>query len=119
MSFLKITLAVTSLTAAIACGSSSPTTPTPTSMSASIVSGGFTPNPINISVGSTVTWTNMDNAVHAIVADGGAFSSGAIASGGQYAHSFGSAGTFTYHDSANSGMTGTVNVSSSSMPSPY
>lgn len=119
MSFVKITLALMSLAAAIACGSSSPTTPTPTSMSASIVSGGFTPNPINISVGSTVTWTNKDTTAHAIVADNGAFSSGTIASGGEYTYSFRSAGTFMYHDSANSNMSGIVNVSSSSAPSPY
>jgi plastocyanin len=108
------------LTAAVACGKgSSPTAPTPTTVNAAIVSGGFTPNPINISVGSTVVWTNMDATAHAVVSDSGAFSSGTIAGGGQYRYTFPSAGTFAYHDPSNANMAGTVNVSGSSSPSPY
>jgi plastocyanin len=115
---IKMTFALALLTAAIACGSS-PTTPTPTTVSATIGSSGFTPNPISISVGSTVMWTNRDTTAHAIAADNGAFSSGTIAPGGQYSYAFASAGTFTYHDSSNPNMVGTVNVSGSSSPSPY
>src|ERR671934_2303829 len=66
--WMKMSLAVMVLAAAIACGSSS-TTPTPTPVTARIVSGGFTPDPINVSVGSTVTWMNMDATMHAIAAD--------------------------------------------------
>jgi plastocyanin len=62
---------------------------------------------------------NMDTTMHAIAADNGVFRSGAIAPGGQYSYAFQSAGTFTYHDSANAKMVGTVNVSGSSSPSPY
>lgn len=36
-------------------------------VSASINGGGFKPNPINISVGSSVTWTNNDASVHGVV----------------------------------------------------
>jgi len=105
------------LATATACGNS-PTAPTPTTVSATIDGGGFSPNPINISVGSTVMWTNKDGgSAHAVVADNGAFSSGAIAPGAQYTYTFPSAGTFTYHDTATS-MAGTVNVSGSSS-SPY
>ncbi len=89
-------------------------------MSVSIVGGGFSPSSLSISVGSTVTWMNNDTAAHAVVADGGAFSSGAIAPGERYGYVFPTAGTFTYHDSANAKMTGVVNVSGSSpSPSPY
>jgi plastocyanin len=119
--WMKMTFAMVFLTAAMACGqSTSPTAPTPTTVSAMIANGGFTPNPINISVGSTVTWTNQDNTAHTVVADDGAFASGAIAPNGQYSYAFPAAGTFAYHDSANSNMTGTVVVSgASSGPSPY
>ena len=115
---MKITLVAILLAAATACGSS-PMRPTPTSMGATIVSGGFTPNPISLSVGSTVTWTNKDTIAHAITADGGTFSSGAIAPNGQYSYTFPSAGTFTYRDPSSPNMVGTVNVSGSSSPSPY
>ena len=115
--WMRMTFAVMLLTAAMACGKgSSPTAPTP--MSVSIVSGGFTPSSISISAGSTVTWMNNDTTAHSVVADGGAFSSGSIAPGGQYGYTFPSAGTFTYHDAANSNMVGVVNVSGSSS-SPY
>lgn len=115
---MKLTFAAMLLTAATAC-SSSPTTPTPTTMSAMIVSSGFTPNPINVSIGSTVTWTNKDTIAHAIVADNGAFSSGALAPDSQFSYTFSSTGTFTYRDSSNRNIVGTVNVSGSSSPTPY
>lgn len=116
---MRMTFAVILLTAAIACGkSSSPTSPTPTTMNVTIVSGGFTPNLINISVGSSVTWTNNDTSAHTVVANNGAFTSGTIAPGGQYSYAFPSAGTFAYHDAANPNMVGVVNVSGSSS-SPY
>lgn len=117
---MRMAFALIFFAAAIACGKdSSPTAPTPTTVDATIVSGGFAPNPINISVGSTVTWMNTDNTAHSVVSDSGAFSSGTIAAGGQFSYAFPSAGTFVYHDSFNPNMKGTVNVSGSSSPSPY
>jgi plastocyanin len=116
---MRMTFAVLILLAAMACGkASSPMSPS-TTVNARIVSGGFTPNPINISVGSSVMWTNSDSATHEIVADNGAFRSGPIAPGGQYSYTFPSAGTFTYHDASNPSMSGTVNVTGSSTGSPY
>ncbi|HWF84238.1 MAG TPA: cupredoxin domain-containing protein [Vicinamibacterales bacterium] len=112
----KMIVAVMALTAATACGSSSPMSPTPTSVSATIVNGAFNPNSITISAGSTVTWMNNDTATHSVVADSGAFNSGAIAPGGSYSYAFPSAGTFSYHDSANANMKGVVNVTGSSSP---
>jgi plastocyanin len=77
------------------------------------------PDAINISIGSTVTWTNSDTTAHDIVADGGAFDSGAIAPQGQFSYTFTSAAPFTYHDAGNPSMVGTVIVSGSSSPAPY
>jgi hypothetical protein len=62
---------------------------------------------------------NKDNSAHAVVADNGAFASGAIAPGGVYNYAFPAAGTFAYHDSVNGTMTGTVTVTGSSSGSPY
>jgi len=118
--WMKIAFAAILSTTAVACANNtSPTSPTPTTVNATISSGAFTPNQINISVGSTVLWTNKDTVMHSVVADNGAFSSGAIAPDRQYSYMFPSAGTFTYHDASNPGMVGTVTVSGSSSPSPY
>jgi len=116
---LKLMLAAAALGAAIACGSSSPTMPSPSSASATIQAGAFTPNSIDISIGSTVTWTNKDTAAHSVVADKGAFDSGAIAPGASFSYMFPAAGTVAYHDGTNPGMTGTVTVSGSTSPTPY
>jgi plastocyanin len=117
---VKMTFTVFLLTAATACGSyRSPTSPTPTTVSATIVSGGFMPNPITISAGSTVMWTNSDSIAHAIVTDSAELNSGTIAPGATFSHAFPSAGTVAYHDAANPSVVGTVNVTVSSSPSPY
>jgi len=114
MSFRRLTFAAVLLIVATACGSyKSPTAPAATTVNAAIGSSGFSPNPINIAVGSSVMWTNNDSSMHGVVADNGAFRSGALAMGAQYSYTFSTAGTFTYHDLSNAGMVGTVNVSSS------
>jgi plastocyanin len=104
---------------ASACGSSSPSTPSPsgTSGATAIVAGASTmtttayaPNPIAVSVGGTVTWTNHDSTTHTSVANGGAWNSGSIAPGGTFSMTFSSAGTFPYHCSIHPGMVGTVTV---------
>jgi plastocyanin len=118
--WMRLMCVGTLLITAVGCGNgSSPAAPTATTVSATIASGGFTPNPINISVGSTVMWMNTDSIAHAIVADNGAYRSGTIMPGGQYSYAFPSAGTFAYHDASNPNMAGTVNVSGSSSSSPY
>jgi plastocyanin len=116
----RLTFALILLAATIACGQgSTPTSPTPTTASVSITTGGFSPNAVSISTGSTVAWTNNAGAGHSVVADNGAFNSGPLAAGAQFSYPFPSAGTFTYHDGANPNMVGTVTVSGSSSPSPY
>lgn len=116
---LKMTFAAMTVIGVSACGYTSPTMPSVTTVNDAIGAGAFTPASIDITVGSTVTWTNQDNAAHTVVADKGAFNSGAIAPGATFSYMFPTAGTVTYHDSAHPGMTGTVNVTGSPMPSPY
>jgi len=120
--------AVVSLFAA-GCGSSSspspspsPTpTPTPTPPAAgspvSITAGAisktdtaYSPNPISVRVGESVTWTNNDTIAHTSTADGGAWNSGTIAAGASFTQTFSSAGSFPYHCSFHPGMIGTVTV---------
>jgi plastocyanin len=110
-----------------ACGSdsSSPTTPsTPTtpagtgaSASASIVNGAFgltttafSPNPLSVPVGTTITWINNDVTTHNATATGGSFATGSIAPGGSASVKLQTAGSFVYHCTIHPGMVATINV---------
>lgn len=101
------------------CGgsSSNPTTPTTTGTVVSIVSGSstltttaYSPNPVSVPVGGTVTWRNNDNTTHTSTANGGSFDSGTIAPGASFSRTFPTAGSFPYHCTLHPGMVGTVNV---------
>jgi plastocyanin len=72
----------------------------------------FSPNPIRITAGSTVTWSNTTGPTHTSTSDTGAWNTGNIAPGtSSSAVSFPTAGTFTYHCAIHPTMTGSVIVS--------
>jgi len=75
-----------------------------------IKSFAFNPSEITISVGDTITWTNMDSMTHTITSDSGNELSGSTNSGGTYSHKFDTAGTFSYHCSIHTSMKGKVIV---------
>ena len=86
---------------------------------AGIPSWCFSPKPIQIMVGSTVTWTNATAPTHTATSDTGAWDTGNIASGAtSTAISFPTAGTFTYHCAIHPSMTGSVIVSAVAAPNP-
>ncbi|HEX7793816.1 MAG TPA: plastocyanin/azurin family copper-binding protein [Vicinamibacterales bacterium] len=104
---------------AVGCGSSSPSSPsngntgTPVSIvanSSTLTTTAYSPNPVSISVGGTVTWTNNDSTAHTATGDNGSFSSGNIAPGGKFSQTFSTAGTFTYKCTLHPNMVGTVTV---------
>jgi plastocyanin len=76
----------------------------------SIADFSFQPATITISVGTTVTWTNKDNAGHTVTADDSSFTSDRLGSGVTFSHTFATAGTFTYHCAIHASMKGTVTV---------
>ena len=79
----------------------------------------FSPNPIQITAGSTVTWTNSTGPRHTATSDAGAWTTGNIAPGGTSAAvAFPTAGTFPYHCAIHPSMTGTVIVSAAAASSP-
>jgi plastocyanin len=89
--------------------------PSPSGSSVSIVSGAstltttaFSPNPLTVSVGTTVTWMNNDNTIHDATSNTGAFDTGMIAPGVQVSHQFSTAGTFAYHCSIHPNMIATI-----------
>jgi len=111
---------------ATACGSSDSTTaPTPTP--APVVSGSgtpvsipsgastlgnraFSPDAVDVAVGTTVTWTNNDSITHTSTSDGAGWDSGAIAPRAQFSMTFQNAGSFPYHCAIHPGMVGTITV---------
>jgi plastocyanin len=87
-------------------------TPTPAAMqlSATIQNFAFSPNPITIAPGGTVTWTNRDGAPHTVTADDGSWGSSTLRQGGTYSRVFTSPGSYTYHCAIHPFMKGTVVV---------
>lgn len=80
----------------------------------------FSPNPIRITVGSTVTWTNTTAPTHTSTSNTGVWDTGSIGSGQTSgAITFNTPGTFSYHCSIHPGMTGNVIVSAAAVtPAP-
>ena len=104
---------------ATGCGSSTsnsmaptPTTPSPSgsSVTQSLTTTAFSPNPLTISVGTTVTWMNQDKTAHTATSNNGAFDTGTIAVGGQASKQFTTAGSFPYHCTIHPGMVATITV---------
>jgi plastocyanin len=75
----------------------------------------FTPAILTVAPGTTVTWTNLDGAAHAIASDAGSplsFASGSLAQGASYQFTLSQPGTYTYHCSIHPSMKGTIVVQS-------
>jgi plastocyanin len=70
----------------------------------------FGPASITVPVGTTITWQNNDGIAHTSTSDTGVWDTGAIAPGTSKATTFNTAGTFPYHCTVHSMMTGTVIV---------
>jgi len=87
-----------------------PTTPTPQATDkVTVADNQFTPPDIQVSPGTTVTWTWAQGASDHNVS----FSDGATSgnkSSGTFTRTFSSAGTFPYSCTLHPGMTGTVTV---------
>ena len=72
----------------------------------------FGPDPIVISKGTTITWTNNDSFAHSVVADDKSFSSEKLPAGATFEHKFDTAGTFTYACGIHPSMAQSVVVNS-------
>ena len=75
-----------------------------------IESSGFEPANLNIPTGTTVTWTNHDGMAHTVFNTDKVFISEMLDTGEKYSFVFHKAGTYPYHCSIHSKMTGTINV---------
>ena len=84
--------------------------------SVSVGAGFITPSTVTINAGDTVVWNNVSSSNQSIMANNGSFQSGAIASGGQFAATFNTSGTYGYYDNAaGSAILGTVVVAGNSI----
>lgn len=70
----------------------------------------FSPVPLIVSVGATVTWTNLDDEPHTAVSDSGAFRSGAMDTKESFSFKFDRPGTYHFTCSIHPSMVGTVIV---------
>jgi plastocyanin len=70
----------------------------------------FVPGTVEIAAGTTVEWLNNDPLSHSVTADDNSFSSGLIAPGRKWRHTFTTPGTYTYHCTPHPFMKGTVVV---------
>jgi plastocyanin len=78
--------------------------------SVDIRSMSFQPANIQVTVGTTVTWTNFDGVNHTVTSDAAVFESGPLADGDTYSYTFNTVGTFPYHCSIHTMMRGSVVV---------
>ncbi|MBS72386.1 MAG: hypothetical protein CMO20_05490, partial [Thermoplasmata archaeon] len=70
----------------------------------------FSPDSITISVGDTITWTNLESMSHTATGDNSEFDSGTLGKDQSFSFTFTTAGTYTYHCAFHSGMTATIIV---------
>ena len=89
-----------------------PPTPAPASGSTAvdIVDLAFKPADIQVTTGTTVTWTNTGVAPHTATAKDDSFDSGMLETGGTFEHTFTAPGTFAYLCQVHPDMTGTIEV---------
>ena len=123
----KRVVLVSVLAAVLGCGGSSPTYTNmggndciATSTQVCMMNLAFSPANLTIGHGTTVTWKNGDAVNHTVGnASGSAevFSSGFIAGGGTFSHTFATPGTFAYYCGIHgadgnppTGMHGTITV---------
>lgn len=77
----------------------------------SIQNFAFSPDPLTVPVGATVTWTNGDEAAHTATSDIGAFGSAVLSQGQSFSFKFSAPGTYAYHCDIHPYMKGTIIVS--------
>ena len=78
----------------------------------SVLDNSYSPQNVNINPGDTVVWTNYGSLAHTVMADSGMFTSSTMNPGVNFAYTFNTPGTYTYHDQSYGGvgMTGAINV---------
>jgi len=81
-----------------------------TTTTASIVDFSFQPGALEVSAGTSITWSNDDGVGHTVTAVDGAFDSGVLTVADTFSQTFDQEGTFEYFCAIHPQMRGTVTV---------
>lgn len=73
-------------------------------------SNSYSPNPVEIKAGETITWVNDDSAVHTATSNDGTFDSDVLRRGQTFSFTFDKAGEYPYFCAIHPNMIGTVVV---------
>lgn len=106
-------LSMAPLAGLVAAGKRSPdtrTAPPANVVQVSIVQMSFRPDPLTITVGQTVRWTNNDDRDYSILAKDQSFKSGNLRPKESFEHKFTEPGSFDYFDIFRPRVTGTIVV---------
>jgi plastocyanin len=90
----------------------SPYEGSPMSRGVTIDNFSFSPTPITVPVGTTLTWTNHDDVPHTVVSDDQQFKSKALDTDEKFSHTFDKPGTYSYFCSIHPKMVAKVVVES-------
>ena len=72
----------------------------------------FQPATLTVPPGTTVTWTNQDNAPHTVTSVDGKFDSGSLSKGQEFSFNFTEPGVYDYHCKIHPSMRGQIEVTS-------
>jgi len=84
--------------------------PPPPANTVEMASMAFSPLTLTVAKGTTVTWKNADNTAHTSTSNANVWDTGNLAPGASTTTTFNTAGTFNYHCTYHSMMTGTIVV---------
>jgi plastocyanin len=85
--------------------------PPPTTATVTLIDESYQPPALEVAVGATVTWENIDgDDDHTVTSTDGAFNSGVFAPGSDFEHTFDAPGTFPYFCAIHPEMEGTITV---------
>jgi len=87
---------------------SAPVSQNPLTYTINIQNNAFNPSSVQIAVGGTVKWVNMDSVKHE--PKGRVFDSGPLGQNGTFEYTFKSAGTYNYQCAIHPSMLGTIKV---------
>ena len=75
-------------------------------------SNSYSPNPIEVNVGKTITWVNDDSVIHTATSADGIFDSNILQRGEVFSYTFDTVGEYPYYCDLHPDMVATVRVTS-------
>ncbi len=107
-----VILAMLLIVFSISCQATPPMEGETASTSTEINISGFAfgPATVTVTVGTTVTWTNLDSVAHTVTSETDLFDSGNLARNATFSYSFADRGTFSYYCAIHPSMRGKVGV---------